>query len=132
MSSMSWLMGRPSCGKSIGGSVARGRAQVKRWPGVPSGAGRRRGPSVQPWNEPPAPPTVVGVRGTEVRGEERLLGVDPLEEQPKPEPGGEQADAAPEHECPADEPEHHAEVARVAHIAVWAGRHQLVARLTAV
>src|SRR6266567_8500456 len=34
MSSMSWLMGRPSCGKSIGGSVARGPAQVKRWPGV--------------------------------------------------------------------------------------------------
>src|SRR5437879_13634765 len=35
---MSWLMGGPSCGKSIGGSVPRGPAQVKRWTGVRFGS----------------------------------------------------------------------------------------------
>src|SRR6266446_2623166 len=42
MSSMSWLMGRPSCVESIGGSVARGPAQVKRWPGVRLGGSPAR------------------------------------------------------------------------------------------
>src|SRR2546427_1852626 len=43
------LMGRPSCDKSIGGSVARGPAQVKRWPGVRlwGVAGEARSRSVQ-------------------------------------------------------------------------------------
>src|ERR671931_2094321 len=74
---MSWLMGGPSCGESIGWSVVRGAAEVKPRRNVGPGRPFRR-TSLEPWNEPPAPPAVVGPSVPELCGEQRLLGVDPL------------------------------------------------------
>src|SRR5262249_7940496 len=86
-------------------------------------------PSIDTRYEPPRSAPVFLIRGAEPGGEERLLRVDPIDEDPGGEHDRDDADGAPEDERPAEEADQRAEIARVADPPVRAARRQLVTRL---
>src|SRR5262245_18475666 len=68
-------------------------------------------PSIDTRYEPPRSAPVFLIRGAEPGGEERLLRVDPIDEDPEGEHDRDDADGAPEDERPAEEADHRAEIA---------------------